>query len=253
MTTLLAVERIKLTTTRSPWWCALIALAVAIGFGAMFVGTSTAGPVTVAGTQLGYGFGLVVVMVMAALAVTSEYRFGTIRATFQATPRRSAVLGAKTTLVALLAAVIGELAAFGSWGAGMLLKPAADLSLDSAFDWRAVAGTGVIYALGAVVAVAVGILVRHSAGAISVVLIYTQLLEPLIQMIPNVGPAVHKWLPFNVAHQFLTGNPDVPIRSFDGPGPSDATLGPWWALAYFTAFAGALLAAALVTASKRDA
>jgi len=254
MTTLLAVERIKLFTTRSPWWCTVIALAVTIGFGAMFVGTSTAaGPVTVAGTQLGYGFGLGVVMVMAALAVTTEYRFGTIRATFQAIPRRSAALLAKAALVALLAAGIGELAAFGSWGVGRLLKPAADLALATAFDWRTVAGTGLIYALAAVVAVAVGILIRHSAGAISAVLIYTQLVEPLVQMIPTVGPAIHKWLPFNVAHQFLTGNPDVPLRNLDGPGPSDATLGPWWALAYFAAFTAVLLATALITANKRDA
>jgi ABC-2 type transport system permease protein len=254
MTTLLAVERIKLFTTRSPWWCSVIALAVTIGFGALFVNTGpTQSAVTVAGTQLGYTFGLVVVMVMAALAVTTEYRFGTIRATFQAIPNRGAVLLAKTALVALLAAGIGELAAFGSWGAATLLKPATDLTINTAFEWRAVAGTGLIYALAAVVAVCVGVLIRQSAGAISVVLIYTQLVEPLVQMVPNVGSKIHQWLPFNVAHQFLTGNPDVVIRQVDGPGPSDATIGPWWALAYFTAFAAVLLIAALVTARNRDA
>jgi ABC-2 type transport system permease protein len=254
MTTLLAVERIKLFTTRSPWWCTVIALAVTVGFGALFVTSSPAGtPVTVAGTQLGYSFGLVVVMVMATLAVTTEYRFGTIKATFQAIPNRTAVLLAKTTLVALLAAAIGELAAFGSWIFATLLRPAADLAINTPFEWRAVAGTGLIYAIAAVIAVAVGILIRQSAGAIAVILIYTQLVETLIQLVPRIGTKIHQWLPFNVGHQFLTGNPDIVVRNTDGPGPSDAVLDPWWALAAFAAFAATLLIAALITANRRDA
>jgi ABC-2 type transport system permease protein len=254
MTTLLAVERIKLFSTRSPWWCTAIALAVTVGFGALFVTSSPAGtPVTVAGTQLGYSFGLVVVMVMAALAVTTEYRFGTIRATFQAIPNRTAVLLAKAALVAVLAGGIGELTAFGSWGAGVLLRPAANLAIDTPFEWRTVAGTGLVYAIAGVMAVAVGILIRQSAGAIAGVVIYTELVENLIQLVPNLGPKIHKWLPFNVGQQFLTGNPDVVVRQTDGPGPSDATLSPLWALAYFTAFAAVLLIAALVVANKRDA
>jgi ABC-2 type transport system permease protein len=252
MTTLLAVERIKLFTTRSPWWSVATALALTVGFGALYVGTSnSADAITVPGTQIGYNFGLVVVMVMAALAVTTEYRFGTIRATFQAVPNRMAAMAAKTTVVALLAALIGELAAFGSWAVGLVLKPHADLALNSAFDWRTLAGTGLVYALAAVIALSVGILVRQSAGAISIVLIYTMLAEPLISMIPGVGHTIHKWMPFTMAHQFLTANSDLPADPESAS--SGLTIGPWWALAAFAAFTAILLGAALVTANKRDA
>jgi ABC-2 type transport system permease protein len=251
MTTLLSVERIKLFTTRSPWWSVATALALTIGFGALYVGTSKGtDAVTVSGTQVGYNFGLVVVMVMAALAVTTEYRFGTIRATFQAVPNRIAAMVAKTTVVAGLAALIGELAAFGSWGIGLLLKPHADLAINSAFDWRTLAGTGLVYALAAVIALSVGILVRQSAGAISIVLIYTMLVEPLVSMIPSVGHTIHQWMPFTMAHEFLTGNSDLPA---DPGGNSAGVIGPWWALAYFAATAAILLGTALFTASKRDA
>src|SRR4051794_8177113 len=107
--TLLAVERIKLFTTRSPWWCALITLVLTIGFAALVVGNSNDQeiPATVASTQFGYAFGMAVIMVLAALAVTTEYRFGTIRTTFQAVPHRTSALLAKTTVVALLALLIG--------------------------------------------------------------------------------------------------------------------------------------------------
>ena len=57
-----------------------------------------------------------VMMVMAALAVTTEYRFGTIRTSFQAVPQRAALLLGKTVVVAFLAGVVGLIASFGAWG-----------------------------------------------------------------------------------------------------------------------------------------
>jgi ABC-2 type transport system permease protein len=252
--TLLAVERIKLFTTRSPMWCTLIALGVTVGFAALIAGVDNENPVTVASTQFGYNFGLVVVMVMAALAVTTEYRFSTIRATFQAIPNRSAVMLAKTTVVALFAGVIGLIAAFGSLAISKAIKPAADLALNTPFEWRTVAGVGLVYAISAVIAVAVGSMIRHSAGAISVLLIYTQLVEALVALIPKVGDDIQKWMPFNNANKFLTGNPDITARAADqGPGMSNAPLSPWWALAYFAGIALVFLIISLVVTNKRDA
>lgn len=253
--TLLAVERIKLFTTRSPWWCALVALVLTIGFAALIVANSTNEfPATVATTQFGYSFGMAVIMVLGALAVTTEYRFGTIRTTFQAVPHRSSALLAKTTVVALLALVIGEISAFGSWGVGTLLKPKADLALDSAADWINVTGVGVLYALAAVIAVSVGIMIRHSAGAIASLMIYSLAVEGLVRLIPNIGDNIYQWLPFNVAEKFLTGNGASNAGRSAAAGPvSTATLGQGWALAYFAAFAFVLLAAAIAVAKKRDA
>jgi ABC-2 type transport system permease protein len=252
--TLLAVERIKLFTTRSPMWCTLIALGVTVGFAALIAGVDNENPVTVASTQFGYNFGLVVVMVMAALAITTEYRFSTIRATFQAIPNRSAVMLAKTTVVGLFAGLIGLVGAFGSLAISKLIKPNADLALNTAFEWRTVAGVGLVYAISAVIAVSVGSLIRHSAGAISILLIYTQLVESLVTLIPKAGDDIQKWMPFNNANKFLTGNADITARSVnEGPGVSNAPLSPWWALAYFAGIALVFLIISLVVANKRDA
>lgn len=252
--TLLAVERIKLFTTRSPLWCTIIALAVTIGFAALIAGVDTDNPVTIRSTQFGYGFGLVVIMVMAALAITTEYRFGTIRATFQAVPNRTAGLLAKTTVVALFAGLIGEVAAFGSVAVAKAMQPSASLGIDTAYEWRQVAGVGLVFAVAAVIAVAVGTLVRHSAGAVSLILIWSQLVESLVRLIPNVGDDIQKWMPFYVADKFLTGNPDPSARSLAaGPPASEAALSPWWAAAYFVGVAVVLLTVAVVTANKRDA
>lgn len=242
--TLLAVERIKLFTTRSPWWCALITLAVVIGFAAIFAGAAPTGEFTDVGmSQFGYAFGMTVIMVLAALSVTTEYRFGTIRTTFQAVPNRSSALLAKTGVVALLSLVIGEIAAFGAWGLASVMRPE-DLSLNTTAEWISVAGVGGVFALASVIAVAIGILIRHSAGAISLLLIYTLVVENLIQLIPKIGRDIYEWMPFHVADRFLNGS---------GAAASEAAMSQGGALAYFAGVAAVLLTISLVVAKKRDA
>jgi ABC-2 type transport system permease protein len=252
--TLLAVERIKLFTTRSPLWCTIAALAITIGFAALIAGVDTDNAPTIASTQFGYSFGLVVIMVMATLAITTEYRFGTIRATFQAVPSRTKALLAKTTVVALFAALIGLVAAFGSVLIAKLIAPEADLAINTAFEWRAVAGVGLVYAVASVIAVSVGTLIRQSAGAVALILIWSQLVESLVTLIPNVGDDIQKWMPFYVAGNFLTGEADPTSRP-EGQGPpvADVVLGPWGSAAYFVGFAVVMLVLALVAANKRDA
>jgi ABC-2 type transport system permease protein len=252
--TLLAVERIKLFTTRSPLWCALAAFGITVGFAALVTGADSDSTPTIATTQFGVNFGLMVIMVMATLAITTEYRFGTIRATFQAIPNRTSTLLAKTAVVALFAGLIGEIVAFGSVAIAKLIRPSASLGIETTYEWRTVAGVGLVYAISAVIAIAVGLLIRHSAGAVSLLLIYTLLVESLVQLIPSVGDDIQKWMPFYVANKFLTGDPDATNMPMgEGPPPSSATLSPWWALAYFAAFAAVTLAVAVFAANKRDA
>ncbi len=242
--TLLAVERIKLFTTRSPWWCALAALAVVIGFAAIVSGAAPAGELTdVSLTQFGYGFGMAVIMVLAALSVTTEYRFSTIRTTFQAVPNRTAALLAKTGVVAILSLVIGEVAAFGAWGLASVMRPE-DLALNTTVEWVSVAGVGVVFALASVIAVAIGVLIRHSAGAISLLLIYALAVENLIRLIPKIGKDIYEWMPFRVADRFLNGT---------GSAATESALSQGGALAYFAGFAAILLIISLVVANKRDA
>jgi ABC-2 type transport system permease protein len=241
----IAAERIKLTSTRSPWWCAALGVTATIGVGAISMGAAgEAGFSGVPSTQLGYGLGMAVVMVMAALAVTMEYSVGMIKTTFLAVPNRTTALLAKSFVVAVAAGIIGLLAAFGSWALGLVLLPGADLGLHGPVEWRQVGGVGLVYLVAAVFAVAVGILVRHTAGAVSIVLTWSLMVEQLLSLIPGFA-SVTTWLPFQAAKQFLlTGeNPDG--SGLDGQ--------PWLALGYFAMVSGGLLAGAIAVAKRRDA
>lgn len=250
---LLAAERIKLASTRSPWWCAAIAVVVLVGL----AGAEMAFYVPDDGPAWGLmsGFGIVsmpVVVVLATLSVTSEYRFGTIRVTFQAAPNRPVALLAKTVVVTGAAAVIGLVAAFTAWAVARLVAPAADLPLATEAQWRTVAGVAVAYAVAAVLALGVGILLRHGAGALSLLLVWMTLGEGVLAALPRVGSTIARWLPFTNLTRFLTvgvTEPD-PARSFFG---ERLLFGPWPALAYSAGVALAVLAVALLVAQRRDA
>jgi ABC-2 type transport system permease protein len=188
---------------------------------------------------------------MAALAVTTEYRFSTIRATFLAVPNRTSALIAKTVVVAFIAGVLGEIIAFGSVGIAKVLSPASDLAITTADQWRHVAGVGLLYGIGAIIAIAVGILVRQTAGAVAILLVWNMLLEGLIGIIPKVGVKIQAWLPFMNANHFLQLGGENPAEQA-GAGV-DFKFSQWGSLAYFAGIAIAMLVVALIVAKRRDA
>lgn len=248
--TLLAVERIKLFSTRSPWWCLGLTALIMIGLSALIAGLARPDELSLLTSLAGYNFALMVLLVMCSIAVTNEYRFGTIRATFVAVPNRTAVLLAKVALVALVAGIAGEVCSLAAYGVHRLFEPTANLTLDTAAEWRFLLGIGLVFALSGVIAIAVGILVRQTAAAVSILLVWVLLVENLVALIPKVGDDIQKWMPWMAANRFLfTGNGGEGGGGIDIDWP----YGPWGGLAYFAGVALALLVVALVVAERRDA
>ena len=252
--TLLAVERIKLFSTRSPWWCMLLALGLTVGITAIIAANWDGAPMPVLGAVFTHTFGLYVVMVMAALAVTTEYRFGTIKSTFQAVPDRISPMIAKAVVVVLLSALVGLASSFGSWGLSWLLaEDTSELALTTANDWRHIAGVGLVFAAGALLALGVGALVRQTAGAVSIILVFALVLETVVGFIPNIGDDIQKWMPFTVVSKFIFGDPD-PSAIPEGAGPPTiGELSPWGSFGYFAAIAVAVYVISLVVVKRRDA
>lgn len=113
---------------------------------------------------------LIVLVVVATMIVTTEYRRGLIRTTLTATPRRGSVLVAKAVVIGVVALVVGALAAalaiplaihtLGS--GGNYIFPA------SAITWvRVIAGTGAVAALTAVGALGIGTILRSGAASVT--------------------------------------------------------------------------------------
>lgn len=236
-------ERIKLTSTRSPYWCVGIVVLLALGLAALLSSGGGSLPVDNAAYFFLYGlnqFGVAVLTIMAILGITTEYRFGTIRSSFAATPRRWRVLAAKGAVfggvgfvVALILTVIGLLIAQGIWVDGV--------------DWgtsdtiRQIWGTPVFVACSMLIGIAVGALIRQTAGAVTIMLVWMLLLENLITIIPKVGEHVQPFLPFTNGWRFLSG------------GAGDFHWNIYGSLIYFVVFTAVLFGAAIAAVNARDA
>lgn len=253
---LLAVERIKLFSTRSPWWCMTLVVVIAVGLAALLSSLGEQFQMTVAASQLGLGLGSYVAMVLAALAVTSEYRFGTIRATFAAVPSRTSVLLAKTVVVALVVGVVGLVTAFAAWGVAYAMVDTPAMAIDTAAEWRALAGEGLLFAGYAVLAIGVGLLVRHTAGAIALLLVWALIVEsvvaPIVDRFLDLG--ISGWLPFANAGNFIIAGDATATGQNQGAPVVDYPFGgPWGSFGYFAAVAVAILVIGLLVAHRRDA
>ncbi|ATQ28954.1 ABC transporter permease [Rhodococcus ruber Chol-4] len=249
-------ERIKLTSTQSPWWCTVVIVALGLGLAAILGAASKASmsvddemgrfyptvDVAVSGVA---GFGVLVLMILAALSVTSEYRFGVIRTTFQAMPNRSVVLVVKALLIGLFGAVLTGVLALASFAlAKALAGPEAgrELVLEGDQAWRSIYGVSIYALLCAVLAVAVGALLRQSAGTIALLLLWPLLIESLFALFGSFGRQVQPFLPFANANHFLGSDQGI-----------DFHWGPWGSLVYFAVFVAVVFAAALVVVNRRDA
>lgn len=252
----IAAERIKLTSTRSPWWCSLIVVALAVGFAALFglIGriaaddpqASGAPTLTVDTAFLGIsGFGVMVLAIMATLTVTSEYRFGIIRTTFQAVPNRILVIGTKAGLVGLYAAALTTVLAFAAYAVAKAVAGDAGSTLILEGNWRALYSIPVLAFLNVVLAIAIGVLVRQSAAAISLIVLWQLIIEPLVGALGKVGREISAFLPFQNASRFALMDESMASGNWHW--------GVWGSLVYFIAFVALVTGVALVVVNQRDA
>lgn len=241
-------ELIKLSTTRSPIWSAVVAAVLSLGIAAIQPAatlSSDALPPERAAVGV-VTFAVPVLMILAAMTVTGEYRTGMIRTTFMAIPHRSRVLGAKALITAAFAGVfaaamvIASLLVAGALAEGQI---GARMSLTNAEAWRPVGAVALYAALGAVLAVGLATLLRYAAAVIAVLLLMPFVIEPLFGSLPRIGERVGPLLPFANAYAF-TGVP-----WFGSFAPS---WGPLASLSYFAGVVALIYAAAVFAINRRD-
>lgn len=255
---LLASEWTKLRSVRSTMWSLLMLVVVTLGF-TVLVTTLTmsqwdkadakdqaqivADPVSFI---LGAGFqlGQLTVCVLGVLYIASEYSTGAIRATLLAVPKRTSMLAAKCVVFAATIFVVGEIVAFVAFFTGAaIVHKHAPVSLSDPGVLRAVIGAGLYLAVLGLFALAIGALVRHTAGGITGVIGFVLVLAPLAQLLPgSAGKHVHAYLPSEAGH--LIG------QATKG---SDDLLSPWQGFGVFCLWTAVLLGVAAWLLNRRDA
>jgi ABC-type transport system involved in multi-copper enzyme maturation permease subunit len=186
--------------------------------------------------------------VLGVLAITSEYATGSIRATFAASPQRRAVLGAKAVVLAtstLLVGIASSVAAFVV-GQAVLAHKGLEAHLGDPGVVRSVLGVGLYLAVLGLLALGLGTLVRSTVAATAVVVGLVFILPGIVGALPSSWElAVTPWLPSD-AGQALIGRTKFAPQGL-------RLLSPWVGFAVVCAYAAAVLVAASVSLSRRDA
>ena len=203
--------------------------------------------------------GLMVLVVLAALFVTTEYRRGLIRTTLSASPRRGRVLMAKAIVIGAVTFVTGLVAAAAAVAVGVpvlrsngnYVPPVSPLT-----ETRVIAGTAALLAVAAVLALAVGAILRRGAGAVAAVIV--AIVVPYILSVASVLPTgVGQWLlriTPAAAFAIQQSVPRYPQVSYDySPANGYFPLAPWAGFAVLCAWAAAALALAVMLIRRRDA
>jgi len=204
--------------------------------------------------------GLIAVIVVATMFITAEYRRGLIRTTLTASPRRGRVLAAKAIVIGSAAFVTGLAGAAAAviFGGQLARGRVYVFPVSWLTELRMVAGTAALVAVAAVLALAVGTIVRRSAAAVAVVIVVIVL--PYLLGVVSVLPAgAADWVlritpaaAFAVQQAIPQYAQVTALYSPGGPG-GYFPLAPWAGLAVLCGWTAIAVALALVLLRRRDA
>jgi ABC-type transport system involved in multi-copper enzyme maturation permease subunit len=216
---------------------------------------------------IGTFFGMIPLIVVAAMFITAEYRRGLIRVSLTAAPRRGRLLAAKAVVIGAVGFAAGLVAAPIALAVGkprLLRGGPLGWPVSLLTEARMVAGTAALLAVAAVLALAIGTIVRRSAPAIAIVIVviivpYLLAFSPLPgSQPPGSGPAgAGGWELQITPAAALSVQQAVPqfhqLIAIYSPQAGYYPLAPWAGLAVECAWAAAALALAFFLLRRRDA
>lgn len=248
-------EWTKLRSVRSTYWSLLAAVVLVVGLGAAISAAvashysrisqaraATFDPTTV--SLAGLNVGVLAVAVLGVIVVTSEYSTGMIRTTLTACPRRHRVLAAKAAVFAAVALLVGEVSSFAAFlvGQAILSGSAPHATLSQPGVARAVVGAGLYTTVIGLLALGVGSLLRHTAGAITTIVAVVFALPGIAAALPSGwGTTVREYLPSDAGSQVF-----AVVRGAN-------SLPAWTGFAVLCGYTAVVLASAFVLLNRRDA
>lgn len=190
----------------------------------------------------GLNFSQLAIGVLGVLFITGEYGTGSIRSTLAAAPKRLPVLWAKAILFGAVTLVLMEISAFVAFLAGQAALGSHGTTLAAPGAVRATIGTGLYLTVVALLGVALGFIIRSTAGGIAALFGVLLVLPGVLAVLPQswqdtIGP----YLPSTAGAALYDLHPD------------SASLAPWTGFAVFCGYAAFALVAAAAVLKQRDA
>jgi ABC-2 type transport system permease protein len=252
----LVSEWTKLHSLRSTRWSLLAATVLGIAFPLLFatiVSThwghmspherADRNPLDVA--LAGVNVSQLPIAVLGVLVITGEYTTGMIRSSFIAVPKRLPVLWAKLGVYAVVSFLLmlpSVLISFFASQAILRQHTTLTIAFSHAGVARSVVGGAVFLMLVGVFALAIGAIVRNTAGGIATFAAIFFVIPPLLNVLPSSwNDAITPWLPSESA------------RSIFSLTHGRHSLAPGSGLAVFCGYCAFSIAVAAILLRRRDA
>lgn len=268
---ILKSEWIKLRSLRSTVWCYIILIVITIGLSPLVAFAMAGNFGEEAGIVLDYdtrqsfasqattasiGFSQLVISVLGALVITGEYGTGMIRSTFSAVPKRLPALFGKAAVFAVTTFVVSFVALTVSLFVTIPVFASGDIEIDLADSalWLTILGASAYVALIGLFSLAVGALIRNSAGGIAAALGAILVLPTIIAIFTVITQAewvanLSNLLPSNAGARMYA----YPVEAMQDPFMITEPLDPWQGALVLLVWTAALFTLASVLLKRRDA
>ncbi|WP_026820382.1 ABC transporter permease [Arthrobacter castelli] len=191
-------------------------------------------------------FGQLLIASLAVVLIASEWGTGMIRSTMVAVPKRIPALLAKNLVIAVVSFVIGVVAALLSYYVAQPFLAGEDLDFAITHDGMvaSIINTGTYLALIAVISMAIGTMLRNTAGgivtAVGLFFVLPTIVVQLLTLLADWIDDAAEYLPTNAGQQMVSVN------------IADDALNQWQGGLVMAAWAVGLLVISLIVAKRRD-
>ncbi len=248
-------EWTKLWTLRSTRWSLLLAFVAQAGLGPLIAAIEmarwsqltlqdrlTINPID--HSLGGWHLAQLSVAILGVMTITGEYHTGMIRSSLMAAPKRLPVLWAKLLVFSSVTLVLMLVAAFIGFlgGQAIFTEHHVNVGLSAPHALRTVIGAAVFTTATGALCVALGTIVRRTAGGIALFVGVFFVLPGLVEILPSTtANAIHPYLPSNAG--------GAVAQALSDPNNFSA----WGGFALFCGYTVAVIALAAVLLLRRDA
>jgi len=254
-------EWIKFWTVRSTVWTLVATVSVMVGISMLAAWGSTieavdagSGPMNTAQLlSAGYQLAQLSVAVLGVLTISGEYSTGMIRSTLVAVPRRVPVLTAKALVLSGVVAGVSVVSMALSYVATMPWRGRLNATFDltNPETLRMTVGLPLYLVAIALLAFAIGALVRHSAAALTAVIALLLVIENVLMIIPlRAVELISPFLPSTAGRRVLF---DTEMLGATDVMTEGADLAPWLGYGVLLGWVLVLGALAAMMLRRRDA
>jgi hypothetical protein len=253
-------EFTKIRSVRSTYWTLILLVLAGLAWSVIYCAATahrwaTMGALDKQGFDATQGsviglalLGQLVIVVLGALMITSEYSNQSIRTSLTVMPRRGVLFGAKAAVFTAVAAVTAIVASFASFfiGQRLLASTHAAATLSTPRALQAVVMTAMFVVLCGLFAYGLGAVLRNTAGTITAAYGFLFLLPQLAKALdPTWYYDLVRWLP--------GGDFVALITSSSAGQPVAHMFSAWTEIGIFAAYVAVLLALGASALRTKDA